>query len=113
MHGRSKSKHSRTMKTRVFDMRWQKNEGKNFDNLGPAVSPSAEAFKWKRAFTFNTNQVSIARMLAQATALRAQLVMTALRPQRDVPHVRDLSKHCSFAFVDILCVCAYLYVCFK
>ena len=63
---------------------------KNFDNLGPAESPSAEAFKWKRAFNFNKNRAIIARTLAQATALRAKLVMTALRPGRDVPHLRDL-----------------------
>jgi len=64
---------------------------KNFDNLGPAGSPSAEAFKWKRAFNFNKNRAIIARTLAQATALRAQLVMTALRPRRDDPHLRNLN----------------------
>ena len=63
---------------------------KNVDNLGPAGSPSAEAFKWKRTFNFNKNQALIARTLAQATTLLAQLVMTALRPRRAVPHLRDL-----------------------
>jgi len=64
---------------------------KNFDNIGPAGSPSAEAFKWKRAFNLNKNRALIDRTLVQATALRAQLVMTALRPRRVVPHLRDLN----------------------
>jgi len=34
---------------------------KNFDNLGPAGSPSAEVFKWKRAFNFNINWAREAR----------------------------------------------------
>jgi len=60
---------------------------KNFENLGPAGSPSAETFKWKRAFNFNKNREIITRTLAQATALRVQLVMTALRPRHDDPHL--------------------------
>ena len=79
---------------------------KCFENLGPVESPSAEAFKWKRAFIFNKNKALIARMLAQATTLSWLL---SSPEYVCLPHCLGLSLSLSLTTTTTHSLCIYVH----